>query len=919
MIETLQVQTMGAFNGRFSSFIMPNLLRDFSLGSGPGHERPVVEEEAVEEEVFSFPYPEDKGEISDIVNPHVMGIAGEVYSSNVKFKGSNARNSSDGLSYVFLSSMGEREVRAYGPEFVSLTRQPEVAGSYANLLVYSGYGVSNFSYETENAYDNSHGLKESGYRMESPGLVIVPNFYREGPTREYLTRLPQSKLENYQNLTLKEIEINREGYDSLRAEVTMDLGLIDVKSDYKPLELTSHLVMDELPALNKINGDVVNYNPAELPALKLEMSSIKADIPDLKTAKLDYGAKVSEFNLGNNMAIVPDINNITDVRDLPFVNSNNDRIVVSDKGYTLARDFITNRMPDERDPKKAPEYNHNNLFDRGDIKKASEYKGEVIMGMDLMSLGIMPFNIGVDDPLLLQKDLRDDSLLLQRDFENNPNLNYDSVPDFSLDIPDYNPTTLYRENVSSDPFGLFVSAETDMPRDYQANVQLRDMLLHDAGPNAGVGMDLSDLVKVNYDNGIIVPFSRGLTTDLYTPKLYSGILSDVENDITDNVEYRAIPQNLEDSIEQEKELAENSENIQEGVNENNATSEEVYDDNAVQEDVYEKGEVKEESEAKQEVGSAAGYAAKVGAAVGLGVLAGVVGGLGALFKGGDEETRLYEPEEITCKSEKHASKNNCENTSDCFAETIDFLEGKLENPTLTDEEYESISECYAEDIKNIQEARDYIKQREIKNPCDGVLYDRFHHVGFTDEQKEQYKLKNYIRDGEVQDGFKLVTTITAGDDLEGDYGIEAIWNDDERGGDLDLVTLKKNSAYAQLDIGLREQGYTPIWKMMSYIDVNTGEKRSGLYLESVAETHLESKELLGDKDEYGMDLSGIILLVNGEEPGKGEVSMHDYDVKFGDNLDVVIKNDSARYDPSQEVSGIDQSEEGSFKKEVMFV
>ena len=136
---------------------------------------------------------------------------------------------------------------------------------------------------------------------------------------------------------------------------------------------------------------------------------------------------------------------------------------------------------------------------------------------------------------------------------------------------------------------------------------------------------------------------------------------------------------------------------------------------------------------------------------------------------------------------------------------------------------------------------------------------------------------------------------------------------------MDLVTLKKNSAYAQLDIGLREQGYTPIWKMMSYIDVNTGEKRSGLYLESVAETHLESKELLGDKDEYGMDLSGIILLVNGEEPGKGEVSMHDYDVKFGDNLDVVIKNDSARYDPSQEVSGIDQSEEGSFKKEVMFV
>ncbi len=258
-------------------------------------------------------------------------------------------------------------------------------------------------------------------------------------------------------------------------------------------------------------------------------------------------------------------------------------------------------------------------------------------------------------------------------------------------------------------------------------------------------------------------------------------------------------------------------------------------------------------------------------------------------------TNLDGSEDALNRSKQEKSSEGCEDTSKCFAETMDWMNGEVRDTILSEEELESISQCYAEKIRNIQKARDYITQREKKNPCGGALYNCFHHVGFTEEQKEKYKLRDYVMNEKIEEGFKVVTTITVGKGIEGDYYIEAVWEDDVKSGEPGKATLKRNSAYAQLDIGLKEQGYTPVWKMMSYIDTDTGEKRSGLYLETIAETHLEAKDSLGDKDEYGMKLMGVILMINDAEPGRGTLSMENYAVKAGDRIKPVFKNDNGVY------------------------
>ncbi|MBU0627594.1 MAG: hypothetical protein KKC75_00250 [Nanoarchaeota archaeon] len=401
------------------------------------------------------------------------------------------------------------------------------------------------------------------------------------------------------------------------------------------------------------------------------------------------------------------------------------------------------------------------------------------------------------------------------------------------------------------------------------------------------GPNLDTLVRNNYTDRA-VPLQR-VAPIAYNLDMPVSDATDEESSVQ-GADYESIVpgQDLEAAVEKEAELAEEKP-LQEAQAEAKAGSK-------PEAKPYESNKAKEAVEASEESDSSVEALAAVGA-VGLGLLAGATGLFEGLFKKSPaKETASGKSEYSLPKSEKKSSSKNCGDTSQCFSETMDWLEGKLENPTLSAKEHESISECYAEEIKNIQKAREYIKKREIGYSCSGALHSLFHHTGFTPEKERKYKLRDYIRDGKVQKGFKLATTTTVSEDVKGSYGIEARWEDDQKRGQSEKVMLKRSSAYAQLDMDIKKQGYTPVWKIMSYIDTETGQKRSGLYLETIAELHVEAKRLLGDKDKYGMKLMGVILLVNGEEPGNGTVSMHDYDVKPGDRIEAVVKNDSARYD-----------------------
>ncbi len=257
------------------------------------------------------------------------------------------------------------------------------------------------------------------------------------------------------------------------------------------------------------------------------------------------------------------------------------------------------------------------------------------------------------------------------------------------------------------------------------------------------------------------------------------------------------------------------------------------------------------------------------------------------------------------EEEKVTKPTECVDPSGCFAETMDWLEEKLQNPTLTNEEYESVSECFADDIENIIRARKYIKERKSGNVCGGSLRDLFHH------DDPRYKLQDYVRNGEVQKGFKLAERLIVGDSFEDMETIEAY---NTKTGEKVSYRLAGNTLYAYLN---RHMKGTIIWKDFSFIDTDTGEERTGtywdqnanemkscLYLETIAEYHVEAKETLGDKDEHGMKLNGIIILINGKEPGEGTTSLFNYKIKSGDVIEVVYKNDDARYEVKPQPSPI---------------
>jgi len=248
----------------------------------------------------------------------------------------------------------------------------------------------------------------------------------------------------------------------------------------------------------------------------------------------------------------------------------------------------------------------------------------------------------------------------------------------------------------------------------------------------------------------------------------------------------------------------------------------------------------------------------------------------------------------------------CERPSECFEEIIQWMDGKFDakDPEMI-QKYRSISECYADQIDHIKKAREYIRQRKDGYTCGGTRYSRFHH------NDPGFKLQYYIRNGEVQRGFKLAERIEVSEETLRRGTTHKVRAFNTKTGEIVEYGLDRDTVYAQLDILTRG---TIIWKDFSYIDTETGQERSGmfidektgeekacLYLETIAEYHAEAKKFLGDKDEHGMKLNGIIILINGVEPGKGTTSLHNYKLRSGDIIEIVYKNDAARYDSSNRV------------------
>ena len=264
-----------------------------------------------------------------------------------------------------------------------------------------------------------------------------------------------------------------------------------------------------------------------------------------------------------------------------------------------------------------------------------------------------------------------------------------------------------------------------------------------------------------------------------------------------------------------------------------------------------------------------------------------------------------DPEPPLLDKEKPKKKDQCEDSSQCYSEVIKWLEGKLDDPTLTDEEYESISQCYAEDIKNIKKAREYIKKRKDGYVCSGSLRGKFHH------NDPRFKLKDYVRNGKVQEGFKLAERLTVRF-KENDMKEENIEAYNTKTSETVIYKQAGDTLFAYLN---RHLSGTIVWKDFTFIDTETGDERSGvywdqkykemkscLYLQTIAEYHNEANESLGDKDEHGMKLNGIIILINGKESKSGTGTLWNYKLKQGDVIEIVYKNDAARYDSSEVIS-----------------
>ena len=329
--------SIGNGQSRIHSLIRAPLfvINVFSDGGQGPEKPPIVEEVDSGEEIFTFDYPERGGEISDLVNHPIEGIAGKAYSvpikANVPLR--SIRTFSDGISYLFINPKMEGSIYAAGHEFVSLTRQLTIASSYTGLLVYIGYVGSNtnFSYTSDPPYESSPSPRQEIYLMADnplyetrfpiPMLFGRVYYQHQGKDGVDVMPLTRSKLQAYQNTIQEPINFEppklyvndtsdqefgvnpdlnvgtKLDYKTSGLELpVMDTNLkLNVNPDYKVLELRLPLAKTELPVLD-VNSEVSETKPVAsfLPGLSYPKEDLTVNVtrPRLDTAHVpNYDTK----------------------------------------------------------------------------------------------------------------------------------------------------------------------------------------------------------------------------------------------------------------------------------------------------------------------------------------------------------------------------------------------------------------------------------------------------------------------------------------------------------------------------------------------------------------------------------------------------------------------------------------------------
>ncbi|MEA2037622.1 MAG: hypothetical protein U9O94_08990 [Nanoarchaeota archaeon] len=952
MLATLPVGSIrpNLTQNQVTSLIRPPVLGSSSEG-GQGPIKPIIDESTKEEEPATFEYPKETGELSDLIGVP-EGIAGKAYYGDIITKNSNQQLPSS--SYLFIDSGRHSTSHTNMPQFqeqdISLTRQSLIAEYSHNILFYSSYlatnNNSNYAIDeeyqsTQTQLSNAHSTENGfSYNLRIPAPQQQSYFSHQesvelhpiqGKEETYplvseinKTDLYKTDVAEYSNIEPVNLEIPSK--DSLFQPTTYQLLEFSLPELHPTSQNENNIITQKetkeesrsIPITEYLNDTISRDDLVSEPAIKVQ-DETKQDIsykigeqssdiqdtsikPQFEFTELKYSELISQVNQAQDYETPQ--NPIAKI-DLPLQKTTSK----AEEHHTTSHlelpelEQIQYRLEHNIEPNT----NHQTTIAYFELPKLDfSFKGDINtpqrLGDDYSRL---PSNIGFDDDIVkehVEKRLSHQSY--------KPILNLES--NISQD-EQYTANTSPIDKESNQ--GVVYQPEN---RTYQRNIPEVRSTFANSEPTPHFGTTLDTLVSNNYNNfSFSLPQKIQAHTSYDDSSVYSNPLgiSDIES------EYDLELQNeLEDEPSSEEySLGGEIEELGDVVEEELKTKEqalpkeniesEAYDASNTESSAYEENESKEEGKAEEYTDSSMTDLALTASLVGIGAFAGLVGlASNLLKKESNEESNSNKPEELQYKPEKTTKSKNCSDSSECFAEIIGWLENTLKNPSLSEKEYKSLSECYAEPIKNIQKARKYIKERENGYSCKGDLYDIFHHVDFTPEQEEKFKLKDYIRDGEVQKGFKLAEKLIVEEIDEGKHTIEAM---NTNTGEVVEYNLRNNTLYAYLDKNVEG---SIVWKDFQFIDTETGRERQGvywdekydelkscLYLETIAEYHTEAKKLLGDKDKHGMKLNGIIVLINGEEPKNGTGSLWDYELHKGDTIEIVYKNDLARYDePTQE-------------------
>ena len=179
-----------------------------------------------------------------------------------------------------------------------------------------------------------------------------------------------------------------------------------------------------------------------------------------------------------------------------------------------------------------------------------------------------------------------------------------------------------------------------------------------------------------------------------------------------------------------------------------------------------------------------------------------------------------------------------------------------------------------------QKAIELASQRK-KYACSGELAERFH----LDDPR--YRLSEYVRNGETLDGFLKVASFRAVN-KEGKTRIN-VYDSEKNESKPTEELFDNNTVIAQIAMYLRSIGATPVLERQYFINTETGKKESGLILTAVAEYHLEAKRRLGEKDK------GILIFLDGYEPGKGSIPIDKIITNKNLYIDIVYKKNGCMY------------------------